>query len=143
VSYLKRARARIAAGEHRAGRAPGSVRVGQALVASIDHDGRVARERIRPLVAIYLTRFPNIARETELDPGYIARVNDAMALGGVPAAAKLVSDEVLDLLVIAGSPAECRDRVRDYHRAGVELPVIAAIGEDLRLAVEEFAPDRF
>lgn len=143
VAYAVRARERIAAGAKRAGRSPTDIRVAQGLVASMDRDGGAARDRIRGLVAIYLTHFPNIARETGLSPEYLSRLNDAMASGGSPGAAALVGDEVLNLLVIAGTPEECRARVREYNAAGVEVPVIAAIGEDLRLAVEEFAPHKF
>ena len=142
VSYVQHARERINAGEARAGRELGSVDVAGAIVTSMDPDGQVARDRVRGFLAMYLTRFPNIARETGLEQEYLESLHQAMAEGGVEAAAKLVSDEVVDLLVAAGTPEECRARVEAYRQHGVDLPVIFAVGPDLRLTLEELAPHR-
>jgi len=38
-----------------------------------------------------------------------------------------VPDEVVDALVVHGSPGSCRDQVRDYAKAGVKTPVLAVL----------------
>jgi alkanesulfonate monooxygenase SsuD/methylene tetrahydromethanopterin reductase-like flavin-dependent oxidoreductase (luciferase family) len=49
------------------------------------------------------------------------------AAGDRKAAVASVPDEVADALVLHGSPAGCRDQVRDYVRAGVQVPVLAVL----------------
>jgi 5,10-methylenetetrahydromethanopterin reductase len=140
VAYVRRARQRLAAGERRAARRPDSVDVAGAIVASLDADTKVARDRVRGFLATYLTRFPNLARETGLEPVYLERLRTAIADGGVEAGSRLVTDEVIDLLVVAGSPEECRARIAAYRDAGMDLPVIFAVGPNQRETLEVFAP---
>jgi 5,10-methylenetetrahydromethanopterin reductase len=140
VSYVRRARERLAAGERRAARRPERVDVAGAIVASMDADRKVARDRVRGFLATYLTRFPNLARETGLEPVYLERLRYAIADGGVEAGSRLVTDEVIDLLVVAGSPEECHARIAAYRDAGLGLPVIFAVGPNQRETLEVFAP---
>jgi probable F420-dependent oxidoreductase len=57
------------------------------------------------------------------------------ALGAIP-------DEVVDALVVHGSPTECRAHVQRYVDNGVTIPVLALLpgGDDLAKAVENLAP---
>lgn len=47
--------------------------------------------------------------------------------GDRKAAAQAVPDEVVDALVLHGSPADCRKQVQAYVRAGVVTPVLAVL----------------
>nr|MDQ2957191.1 LLM class flavin-dependent oxidoreductase [Actinomycetota bacterium] len=49
------------------------------------------------------------------------------AAGDRKAAAASVPDEVADALVLHGSPASCREQVRAYVQAGVQVPVLAVL----------------
>ena len=49
------------------------------------------------------------------------------AAGERKAAVASIPDEVADALVLHGSPASCRDQVREYIRAGVQLPLLAVL----------------
>ena len=63
--------------------------------------------------------------------------------GDRKAALEAIPDEVVDALIIHGSPEECRDHVARYVEAGVDTPVLA-IGhaDDMREAVRALAPAR-
>ena len=89
------------------------------LVTSLAEAGCRARARIRPIVAAYLSNFPNIARETGLDHETLERIRSI----GAPA----VSDEILDHLVVAGTPEHCHQRLQAYRAAGVRLPIVAPL----------------
>lgn len=52
---------------------------------------------------------------------------DAWAAGDRKRALEQVPDDVLDALIISGSPAQCRAGVRRYTDAGVTVPVLAVI----------------
>lgn len=127
TAYVVRSLDRIAAGAARAGRPAADVDVTMALVVSMDDDGRRARDRVRPFVGLYLSVFPNIARETGLPDALVARVRTAFERDGVDAAARLVGDDVLAELVVAGTPAECQARIDAYRAAGVGTPLLIPV----------------
>ena len=60
---------------------------------------------------------------------------DGFALAAIP-------DEVVDALVVHGTPEECRAHVQRYVDNGVTIPVLALLpgGDDLAKAVESLAP---
>jgi probable F420-dependent oxidoreductase len=61
--------------------------------------------------------------------------------GDRKAALEAIPDEVVDDLVIHGSPAECRDHIERYRAAGVSTPVLAILHtDDLRQVVRDLAP---
>lgn len=61
--------------------------------------------------------------------------------GDRKAALEAIPDEVVDELVIHGSPDECREHVERYRDAGVDTPVLAILhAEDLRQSVRDLAP---
>lgn len=67
---------------------------------------------------------------------------DAWKAGDRKAALAAIPDEVVDALVVHGSPDECRAHVRRYVENGVTVPVLAMLpgGDDLAKAVEALAP---
>lgn len=139
VPYARRAIAAIAEGAERAGRRLADLEICHCLITSCAPDGRAARDAIRPLVALYLTTFPNIARESGLPEERLAAVRAAVGAGGPARGAAEIGDEVLDLLVVAGTPDECRARVAAYRAAGVALPVLFVAAGDPAYTVRELA----
>jgi probable F420-dependent oxidoreductase len=66
----------------------------------------------------------------------------AWASGDRKAALKEIPDDVVDDLLVHGSPAHCRETVQRYVNNGVTVPVLAIVpvGIDLRQAVRAMAP---
>ena len=64
--------------------------------------------------------------------------------GDRKAALAEIPDEVVDALIVHGSPEECRAHVARYVANGVTVPVLAVLpgGDDLTTAVEGLAPGR-
>ncbi len=67
---------------------------------------------------------------------------DAWQAGDRQAALAEIPDDLVDELIVHGSPQDCRDQVRRYVDGGVTLPVIALIGPygDLPVAIRGLAP---
>ena len=67
---------------------------------------------------------------------------EAWRAGDRKAALAAIPDEVVDALVIHGSPAHCREQVRRYVDNGVTIPVLAVLpgADDFDRAVAELAP---
>ena len=67
---------------------------------------------------------------------------DAWKAGDRKAALEAIPDDVVDALVIHGSPEHCRAEVRRYVDNGVTVPVLAILpgGNDLDTVVRDLAP---
>ena len=136
TSYVGRALGWLAAGAALAGRDSADIDVSMVVLVSPDEDSVQGKARALRFVALYLSLFPNIARETGLDPELIARTRAAFENGGVESAASVLPTSVVDLLCAAGTPAECQDRIDEYRAAGVALPVISALEGSIELAID-------
>jgi 5,10-methylenetetrahydromethanopterin reductase len=133
---VREQRQRLAIGAARAGRTPSEIDVGMCIVVSPHADAQRGRDAARRFVAVYLSLFPNVARETGLEPTFVEELRSAFSAGGVERAAPRVSDEVVDLLTAAGTVEDCRRRLEEYRAAGVQLAVLAPIEGSLELAIE-------
>ncbi len=91
-------------------------------------DAAYARTLGRRLIAAYLTvpAYAEFHRWLGREP-VLTAMWAAWAAGDRKAALAAIPDEVVDDLVVHGSPAECRDRVRAYADVGVEVPVMALL----------------
>jgi probable F420-dependent oxidoreductase len=91
-------------------------------------DTRRVREAARALVASYLTVPVYRAFHEWLGRGpTLATMWERWAAGDRAGAAAAVPDEVVDDLVVHGTPEQCRDHVRRYVEAGVTVPVLALL----------------
>lgn len=109
------------------------------VVVSPHADADRGRDAARRFIAVYLSLFPNVARETSLDPEFVRTLSQAFADGGVDAAAPLVGDDVVDLLTASGSVEDCRRRLDEYREAGVDLPILAPVDGALELTIDTLA----
>jgi 5,10-methylenetetrahydromethanopterin reductase len=139
TAYVERALGWLRDGAARAGRDAARIETAMAILTSPDADSATGKERAHRFVALYLSMFPNIARETGLDAELVAATRAAFENGGIDAAVRVVPRSVVDLLCAAGTPAECRERLEEYRAAGVELPVLIALEGSLELALDALA----
>jgi alkanesulfonate monooxygenase SsuD/methylene tetrahydromethanopterin reductase-like flavin-dependent oxidoreductase (luciferase family) len=67
---------------------------------------------------------------------------DAWAARDRKAALAAIPDDVVDDLVVWGTPAECKAKIARYVANGVTTPCLAVLpfGMDLRQAVRDLAP---
>ena len=142
------ARSRIAAGAARAGRDPGAIEITSLLPTSVASDRETALAAARPGLAFYAGFFPRYNRLLA-ESGFAAEaaaVAEAWAAGDTASAARAVTDEMIAATGVAGTPAECRDRLEAYRESGLALPIISpfARGDDAKerflAAIEACAP---
>jgi len=92
----------------------------------VSDDSATAREGAAWFVAFYLTTMGTLYRQTLVRHGFGAAVEAVMAAnspkftGAVPAKA----DELLEQLVVHGTPAEARERMARWLAAGADLGVV-------------------
>ena len=122
-----KARQHIAAGAEISGRDPGAVDVTSLIPTAVADDPADAFDALRPGVAMYTGFFPRYNRmATEQGFGdEAAAIAEAWARGDHEAANRAVSDAHIGSVCIAGTPAQCRERIAAYHASGIDLPMIA------------------
>jgi probable F420-dependent oxidoreductase len=105
-------------------------------------DAEAARAIGRRMIAAYLTVPVYAAYHEWLGRGdLLAGLWSHWKQGDRKAAVEAIPDQVVDDLIIHGSPEECREHVARYVEAGVDTPVLAiAQADDMRRAVRELAP---
>jgi probable F420-dependent oxidoreductase len=103
-----------------------------------------ARALGRWMIAAYLTVPVYAAFHEWLGRGErLAAMNEAWAAGDRKAALAAVPDEVVDELVVHGTPEACRERVREYVDNGLDTPILAVLPADgvkMPEAVRALAP---
>jgi probable F420-dependent oxidoreductase len=108
-------------------------------------DAAAARAIGRWMIAAYLTVPVYAAFHEWLGRGAALRpMWDAWAAGDRKGALAAIPDEVVDELVVHGSPQRCRARVRSYVESGLDTPIIALApveGMDVLAAVRALGRD--
>jgi 5,10-methylenetetrahydromethanopterin reductase len=100
------------------------------LNASVSRDGQAARQHAKRFVSHIVSGWPDeVLKAKGIDPQAIQAVRQAYAENrGVDYAASLTPDEAVDRLIIAGTAAQCIDRI-------AELFSLAARDEFTQIAI--------
>jgi 5,10-methylenetetrahydromethanopterin reductase len=120
-------RAQIAAGARSAGRDPGDIVIASLLPTIVADSRAEALAALRPGLAFYAGFFPRYNR-LMAEHGFAAEaaaIAAAWARGDREAAERAVSDPLIDATSIAGTPAQCRERIEAYRASGVDLPILS------------------
>jgi 5,10-methylenetetrahydromethanopterin reductase len=123
LEYTKRAIEIVRASARATGRDPDEIEITGSIVVSIDADRQVALDAVRPLVALYLAEFPNVARESGIPADTVNHIAAVHRGEGSRAAAALVTDAIVTDLTCAGTIAEVQEGLSRRREAGVELPI--------------------
>ncbi|MGD9764624.1 MAG: LLM class flavin-dependent oxidoreductase [Candidatus Binatia bacterium] len=120
--YVRWLRERVREGAARSGRSAEKHRVACYVLCSVDADRQRARDDVRPIVAFYLAAMGRCAL-TDV-PAYSDHLEKLIAKGGLQTVTEEMPDEWLDELAVAGTPAECAEKIRRYLQAGADSVVI-------------------
>jgi 5,10-methylenetetrahydromethanopterin reductase len=133
-AYVERARIRLdrGAGSHFEGE------IGGALVVTVSDTLAEAAASVRPILATYLSFFPDLARETGLDSGFLADVRATAQDRGLEATFSMLPDELVAEHCLCGTVDDCKKRLRDYRSAGLELPILFPDPDSVGVVIDEF-----
>lgn len=138
-AFVRYARANMEEGASAAGRDPSELDLGSVIVASVGLDRQHGREGAREIAAMYLAnKVQNIQGSADvllelagLTREEIAPIAEAMETGGRKAAARAVTDEILDKVKpIAGTPGDCVEAIEEYREAGCTHLMLELWGDD-------------
>ncbi|HRW38579.1 MAG TPA: LLM class flavin-dependent oxidoreductase, partial [Aquihabitans sp.] len=106
-------------------------------------DADLVRDWGRRLIASYLTVPVYAEFHRWLGRGEVlAPMWDAWAAGDRAGALTHIPDELVDTLIVHGSPEACREHIGRYQANGITTPALAVLpfGVDQRQAVRDLAP---
>lgn len=141
VGYTKWSVERIAEGAHRVGRDPLDLLVTGNVLTSVDDDRERARGAVRTVLAYYLHRVEGVVvDESGADPDQVNAVRIAVREDGVSAGAEAVSESLIDIFAVAGTPDEVIEGLRPFALAGMHIPLLwHTLGPDQQHATEVLA----
>ena len=117
----------VAIGAERAGRDPADVDVTTLIACAVSDDRDIARDELRRYVATYIQRFPRYRRLVAEAgfPGEVEAMTQAWREGRQEEALAMAPAGLVDTVALAGSPEECRERLRMYRDAGIRMPIVS------------------
>ena len=100
-----------------------ALRVVAYVPLAVAEDGAAARATLRPFVARYLgfLHGQSILADAGLGAARTLPFREALARG--ERVGHLVTDEILDAVAVAGTPAECRRALARWAEAGLDAPI--------------------
>lgn len=127
-------------GEAKAGR---EVERASYMLTSLDADPAKASQAVRDYY-FFVYQLAEVVRPEVLAPYGVGEdrlrpLKEAWKRGDVPGAKRLVPDEAIDALTITGTPEHAIERIEQYRKAGVTLPILMPIG-GVEYAMRELAP---
>ena len=138
----------VATAARDAGRDPDEVTVIPQVLSVVDEDPQGARDPIKTFIATYIGRF-EAYRSTIADrfPDQTAEITEAWQSGDEEAAKRLVSEEMLQELGVAGTPEGARQRLRELLAIDVIDSAIVYVPtgssrETIDRTIEELAPTK-
>ncbi len=113
------------------------------MMASLDPDESVARETVKKFY-FFLYQLSDVIPANTLEKYGVTEerlrpMKEAWKKGNVAEASRLVPEEAVDALTIVGSPDRARQRISEYVKVGVDLPIIMPIG-NAAYAMDSLAP---
>lgn len=141
-AYIERCVREFRKGESCAG-APGGRKAAGFIAASVADDPREAMDAARAFLA-YIFRNPHHEENIRLGGGAVDRERLAHAVGrrDWDEAKGLISDEVVHAHSLAGTPKDCRRRLDEFVRGGLDLPLLMPLGvQEQRKRVVALARD--
>jgi len=115
------------------------------MLTTLDPDPRKAIQVVRDYY-FFVYQLAEVVRPEVLSPygvseDRLSSMKDAWKRGDIPEAKRLIPDEAIEALTITGTGDHAADRLREYEKVGVTLPIAMPIG-NLAYAMSELAPAR-
>lgn len=136
--FVKFAVSTIRQGANDVGRPASNIGITSYLLFSVCENRRRALDSVRAILARYVTRVePNVLEKGGMTPQEIVHIESKLRDEGLPAAVKLIDDEMVGRFAVAGTPDDCLERLAEYNEAGLENPVaLQILGPEPKRAIE-------
>lgn len=145
-AFAKIALQRMATGAAKANRSATTIPLGATLPFSVAEDESEARDAIRVTTAVYVAnKLQNIRDDTLMKAAGLTEdearpIADKLQSDGAAAAARMVTNAIMDKVVIAGTPTQVTDRLLELSAVGLRWPLLyQVLGPDRATAIRLIA----
>ena len=134
-------------GAHKAGRSATDLDRPQLVVCSLSPtndpaDRKKALDNARLLVTQYLGQQPHIMKASGVPESLLEDIGKVLTWPAthdqVVEAAKLVPDDIVQMITASGTVDECREQVGNYIRNGATCPILYPLGDDVHAMIDAF-----
>lgn len=130
----------VKSGEARRGR---TVERASYMMTSVDKDPAKAAQAVRDYY-FFVYQLAEVVNPAVLEPygvsaERLAPLRAAWNKGDVAEAKRLVPEEAIEALTVTGDAERATERIKEYEKAGVTLPIVMPIG-NVPYAISELAP---
>ncbi len=140
--YNDKAMDHLELGARRAGRSATDLDRPQLVVCSLDDDRTAALDAARLLVTQYLGQQPHIMKASGVPDSLLEEISKVLTWPAtaeeVQEAAKLVPDDVVQMITASGTAEECKEKVAEYVRRGCTCPVLYPLGSNVHAMIDAF-----
>jgi 5,10-methylenetetrahydromethanopterin reductase len=142
--YNKRAMEFLSKGATKAGRRVEELDRPQLIACSTDEDADRAIDRARLVVTEYLFLEPHIMKASGIRPDVLDVIHTILETWPpkperLEEALAFVDDNLVRSVCAAGTPEDCRQKVREYVAAGSTCPLICPIGGNVEDMIRAFS----
>jgi len=141
--YTAAAIKQLAVGAYKSNRTLDNIDRVQLILCSTSRNREEALNRARRIVIQYIRQQPTLMRASGIRQELIDEVHQLIpqvpSASQITSAMYLISDEVVQLVTAAGTPEECRAKIREYINAGTTCPVLYPVGSDVNFIIDAFA----
>jgi 5,10-methylenetetrahydromethanopterin reductase len=142
--YNKRAMEFLSKGATKAGRRVEELDRPQLMACSMDEDADNAIDRARLVVTEYLFLEPHIMKASGIKPDVLDVIHTILETWPpkperLEEALAFVDDNLVRSVCAAGTPEDCRQKVREYVAAGSTCPLICPIGGNVEDMIRAFS----
>jgi 5,10-methylenetetrahydromethanopterin reductase len=112
----------------------------------ISEDGNSARQFAKRILATYTIPElpPFVSNLARIDEKEIRTVKQKYLEGNFEGAINAVTDRMVDVFAIAGTPSQCTEKLEQYAKTGLKTPILFIHGPDkmnaAKLAAEQILP---
>ncbi|MFQ5849280.1 MAG: LLM class flavin-dependent oxidoreductase [Candidatus Binatia bacterium] len=141
AKYITQCVGEVKKGAERAGKSLKETDVAGFIATSVSRNARAAMEASKTFLA-YIFRNPHHAENIRMGGGKVDQERLAESIGkrDWEGAKKLISDEIVFAHSISGTPSDCRKRLEEFIKAGLNLPILLPMGtQEARKRVVELA----
>lgn len=137
-AYTRPALEELRRGTQISGRPIESIDRPQLIACAVSKDRQMALDKARRFVGGALLAQPALMRANNVTHALIDEFTRVAAEQSFEVAYRLISDDVVQSVAAAGSPAEVRAKVGDYLDAGATYPVLYPLCDDVRFMMDVF-----
>lgn len=127
VRYTRYAVQEVLKGASEAGRSESEIKISCVMVVRLNSEGNFGHKDLKRRLVSFLST-PNIGEifleRGGFDPGILPLLRKAESSGNIDSGVHLISGTMVEEFYLLGSVTDVRNRVEEYRKAGVSLPIL-------------------